>query len=209
MDLWPLIAEERTSLLGKFESLRDDQWDTPSLCGDWTLRQLLGHLVIAADPPVGRFLGEMVKAGGRFPVAQGRLARAEASRATTELVARYRERIGARRTPPGFGPSAPYADVVIHSFDAQIPLGLPSERPPERYEPPLGLLMTRKALAFFVPPGRPEVRWVADDHTWVAGTGAEVHGTMADLMLAASGRSARVEALSGPGQSALVAWLRS
>jgi hypothetical protein len=56
--------------------------------------------------------------------------------------------------------------------------------------------------------GRPAVRWVATDHEWAHGTGDEVQGTMADLALAASGRGARVDALTGSGLPALVAWLR-
>jgi hypothetical protein len=36
---------------------------------------------------------------------------------------------------------------------------------------------------------------------------AEVQGRMADLALAASGRGARVDAITGPGQPALAAWL--
>lgn len=49
---------------------------------------------------------------------------------------------------------------------------------------------------------------IATDHAWAHGTGDEVHGTMADLALAASGRGAHVGALTGPGQPALAAWLR-
>lgn len=39
------------------------------------------------------------------------------------------------------------------------------------------------------------------------GTGDEVQGTMADLALAASGRGARIDAVSGAGRPALAAWL--
>lgn len=208
MDIWAAIAEERASILETFEGLAPEQWDVPSLCGHWTVRQVLGHLVIAADPPTGRFLVELAKAGGSFDKANDRLARAEAERPTDELVARYRERLGRRKTPPGFGPPAPLSDILLHSLDVRIPLGLPSDRPAERYAPALELLFDKRGERVFVPKGRPALRWVATDHSWTHGTGDEVQGTMADLAMAASGRGARVDALTGPGQPALAAWLR-
>lgn len=207
MDLWPWIHEERTSILETFEGLTDAQWDVPSLCGAWTVRQLLGHLVIAADPRLRFFFLPVAKAGGSFDKANDRLARVEAERPTEDLIARYRERLGERRTPPGFGPIAPLSDIVLHSLDVRVPLRLPLDRPVDRYEPVLDVLFTRRAELAFVPRGRPNVRWVAADHAWSHGSGDEVNGTMADLALAASGRGARVDALTGAGQPALAAWL--
>lgn len=66
----------------------------------------------------------------------------------------------------------------------------------------------RRGERIFVPKGRPTLRWVATDLAWTHGTGDEVQGTMADVALAASGRGARVDALTGPGQPALASWLR-
>jgi uncharacterized protein (TIGR03083 family) len=208
VDLWAVIAEERTSILETFEALSPEQWDTPSLCGHWTVRQVLGHLVIAADPPTGRFVRELAKAGGSFDRANDRLALAEAARPTAELIARYGERIGKRNTPPGFGPEAPLSDILLHSLDVRIPLGLAMDRPADRYAPALELLFGRRGQRIFVPKGRPALRWVATDLAWTQGSGDEVQGTTADLALAASGRGARVDALTGPGQPALEAWLR-
>jgi uncharacterized protein (TIGR03083 family) len=208
MDIWGMVGEERASLLETFEGLTAPQWEVPSLCGHWTVRQVLGHLVVAAAPPMGRFFGEAFKARGSFDTANDRLACAEAERSVEELLARYRELVGARSAPPGIGPRGPLADILLHSLDVRIPLGLPSDRPPERHLPALEVLFTRRAMVGFVPKGRPPVRWVATDHAWSHGRGDEVHGTMADLTMAASGRGAHVGALTGPGQPALAAWLK-
>ncbi|MGH9274305.1 MAG: maleylpyruvate isomerase family mycothiol-dependent enzyme [Acidimicrobiales bacterium] len=206
MDLWPWIHEERASILETFEGLTADQWDVPSLCGQWNVRQVLGHLVVAANPPTGQFAIEVVKARGSFDRANDRLARLEAEQPTAELIARYRELFGERNTPPGLGPAAPLGDILLHSLDVRIPLGLPSDRPPERYTPALEMMFGRIGSRVFVPKGRPDLHWVATDHLWTHGTGEAVEGTMADLTMAASGRGARVDALTGPGQRLLAAW---
>ncbi|MDP1807322.1 MAG: hypothetical protein Q8K72_19245 [Acidimicrobiales bacterium] len=92
-------------------------------------------------------------------------------------------------------------------MDVRLPLGLPTERPVAHHVPALDLLCSRKGSLAFVPRGRPSVRWVATDHAWSHGNGDEVQGTMADLALAASGRGARVDALTGPGAPVVAAWL--
>lgn len=208
MDLWPWIREERAALLETFEDLTGEQWDVPSLCGGWTVRQVLGHLVVAAAPPKGRFIVEVAKARGSFDKANDRLAREAAEQPTAELLARYKELLDERNTPPGFGPEAPLSDILLHSLDVRIPLGLPSERPAERYAPALEAVLGRRGARIFAPRGRPSLHWVATDHLWTYGTGEEVEGTMADLILAATGRGPRLDALTGPGQRLLATWLR-
>ena len=207
MDIWGVIAEERTSLLDTFEGLTGEQWEVPSLCGSWTVRQVLAHLTLAMDPPMGRYGAAVAKALGSFDKANDRLAREEAERPIDELLARYRERIPKRFAVPGLGPAAPLSDILLHSLDVRIPLGISTAPPPERYEATMELLLTRRAQQGFVPKRRPSLRWVATDHPWSGGAGPEVEGTMADLALAASGRAARLDALGGPGQRALSLWL--
>jgi len=205
--MWSVIAEERASLLETFESLTAAEWETPSLCPGWTVRQVLGHLIISADPPMGRFTVAVARARGSFDIANARLAIVEAERPMGELIERYWDRASKQFSPPGIGPRGPLSDILLHSLDVRIPLGLASDRPAVRYQPALELLFTRRAQVGFVPKRRPALRWVATDHDWSHGSGAEVMGTMADLALAASGRSARLDALIGPGQPSLVAWL--
>jgi uncharacterized protein (TIGR03083 family) len=209
MDIWAAIAEERSSLVATFEELTPEQLDTPSLCGHWTVRHVLGHLVLAVDPPLGRFAREVAKAFGSFDKANDRLALEQARRPAGDLIDELRSKVTARSAPPGLGPEAPLHDILLHSADVRIPLGLPDDHPPERFEPALGLVFGAIGSRTLVPKGRPKVRWVATDHSWSHGTGDEVHGTMADLALTASGRGAHLDALTGPAQPALAAWLRA
>jgi len=204
---WDVIVDERRALLDTFETLTPEQWAAQSLCSGWTVRQLLGHLVVIADPRLRHFVGPVLRARGSFDKANDRLACAEAERSVDELLARYRERHTDRIGPPVLPLAAPLSDALLHGLDLRVPLGLPLERPVERWEPVMDLLLSFRATAGFVKRGRPKVRWVATDRDWSAGDGDEVSGTMADLASAASGRGARVHHLEGPGRPALARWL--
>jgi uncharacterized protein (TIGR03083 family) len=205
VDVWEAIREERLALADTFASLDADQWDRPSLCSEWTVRHVLGHLVVATDPPLGRVVLATTKALGRFRIANARLAVAQAERPTAELIAALRAQAGARFSPPGLGPRAPLNDILMHGLDVRVPLGLDEPRPPERYGPALDLMLGKVPISF-LPRGRPRVRWVATDHDWTRGSGPHVQGRIADLLLAAGGRGARVDALTGPGQPLVADW---
>src|SRR4029077_13921147 len=45
---WPLIHAEREALAADLGTLTGDQWATPSLCGDWAVRDVLGHMIATA-----------------------------------------------------------------------------------------------------------------------------------------------------------------
>jgi hypothetical protein len=87
----------------------------------------------------------------------------------------------------------------VHSGDIRIPLGLPFA--PDRERAGLALdFLTGPLPLGFVPRGR--LRGIClhatdVDRRW--GTGAEVWGPAATLMMSACGRTAVLDALDGPG----------
>lgn len=207
MEHWETIVAERRALADDVTGLTGAQWATPSLCGDWTVREVLGHLVMTHKTSIPRFGMELVRARGSFDTANSRLSVAEGRPPPADLVADLRRFADSRFKAPGFGSEAPLTDILIHRLDIRIPLGLPTTRPVEPYRHVLDLLMTRKASRGFVPGGRPSVRAVATDLAWSQGGGPEVRGTATDLALALSGRGARIDVLTGDGQPALATWL--
>lgn len=205
--MWPSTLEARRSLISTFENLEGDQWEVESLCDGWTVREVLAHLVLAARPPGRRYVSAVLKARGNFDAANHRLAIEDGRRPPAELLSQYRQVADHRFAPPGWPAAAPLSDIVLHSLDVRIPLEVEQQVPPNHYEPVLGLLFRRVGRSF-TSPGRPQVRWVADDHGWSHGDGPEVRGTMENLALTAAGRSARVGQLEGDGVEALEAWGR-
>ena len=51
-DVWEMIDDERAQLVELGESLTPEQWDAPSLCDAWRVRDVMGHLVGGAE--IGR-----------------------------------------------------------------------------------------------------------------------------------------------------------
>ncbi len=206
MDLWPITLRARESLLTTLEEVEGDSWGTASLCDGWTIRELLAHLTLAARPPARRYLPAVFKAGGNFDKANHRLAITDARQSPDQLIAQYRAVAGHQFSPPGWPEAAPLSDILLHSLDARIPLGVESNEPPEHYEPVLDLLFKRAGRSF-TSRGRPQARWVATDHEWSAGNGPDVRGSMENLSLTAAGRRARLDHLEGEGVAALRTWL--
>jgi uncharacterized protein (TIGR03083 family) len=45
MDTWTMLADARTDLANYLETLSDQQWNAQSLCGEWNVRDVVGHIV--------------------------------------------------------------------------------------------------------------------------------------------------------------------
>ena len=60
---------EREALLGDLEGVgrTPGVWGTRSLCSEWSVHQVLGHMLSTAMMTPPRFLMEMAKAGFKFP----------------------------------------------------------------------------------------------------------------------------------------------
>ncbi|TDP92080.1 maleylpyruvate isomerase family mycothiol-dependent enzyme [Labedaea rhizosphaerae] len=191
-------ADRRRAVADLLDSLDDKQLATPSLCAGWTVKAVAAHLVAAAATSAVSFLAAMVRSGFRPHVANTQRARKLARRPAAELSRALREHAGHRMHPPGIGAVGPMTDLLVHEGDMRLPLGLP-------FDPPLPLVA--EALGFlsgrapgFVPKGRlAGIKLVPTDldRTW--GSGAELTGRAADLMMAVCGRPAVLPSLTGPG----------
>jgi uncharacterized protein (TIGR03083 family) len=206
VDVWGVLADERRALADELAALDGSEWAVPSLCGAWTTREVLGHLVV----PLVHSTGDIVRAGaralGRFDRANEALARAQAVRPVEDLLDDLRRHADHRFHPPGFGPEAPLTDLLLHAQDIRVPLGRPSPVAPARYRPVLDLLSAARS-AVIMRRRPPRLRLEATDLDWSHGDGPTVTGRAEDLALSLGGRSAVVDQLAGDGHAALVAWL--
>ena len=47
-DTWTMVAETRSDLASYLETMTPEQWDAPTLCAEWKVRDVVGHLVEGA-----------------------------------------------------------------------------------------------------------------------------------------------------------------
>lgn len=207
MTIWDDIATERLGIADVLEGLTDAQWQTPSLCGKWTVRELAGHLVVPFHTSMPAFVVAMVKAGGSFHRANDSLARAQSKRPTADLIADLRANATSHFTPPRQGPLAPLTDSLVHGQDLRIPLGINDPRDPEVWLQSLDFLVTPAARGSFTRPELPPVEFVATDLDWHVGAGPQVSGPAYAIALALTTRAASLDRLSGAGMDDLTRWM--
>ena len=205
VDLFAEIADERRGLADLVSGLTEDQLATASLCGEWTVRDVIAHLVVPLEVSIPRFAVAMLVSRGSFDRANVRLARAQARRPVVELVEVLRRKAESRFTPPGSGPEAPLTDLIVHSLDIAWPLGLTRDLDADRLQTSLTYLTSGPAPGF-VPKGALDgLELAATDLDWAHGSGATVTGSAEALLMAITGRSTALDRLAGDG----VATLRS
>jgi uncharacterized protein (TIGR03083 family) len=178
---------ERERLTAIFGGLSPEQWDTPSLCDSWRVREVVAHMTMPFRVKPLWVMAGMVRAGFSFRRYADQDARA-AARATseTELVDLLRRNIDNPWQPPGAGQTGALSHDVIHGLDATEPLGLPA--------PPAGRIALVLASA-----GPRQIRYfgvdldgqrlTATDADVSVGDGANVVAmTAKDILLAVTGR---------------------
>ena len=200
-DLMPLAEEERADLLALLRELTRAQWDAPSLCSEWRVRDVATHIVsfdeLSIPGTVATFLRGGLRAGRVNEVALSRY-RGLDSDGILDLVARNQRPSG---LPSGFSGGIALTDGTIHHQDIRRALGLPRTIPEHRLVPVLTFSLGAPTL-----PSKHNVkglRLVASDVEWTAGDGPEVSGPGEALLMAAAGRASALRDLSGDGLTTL------
>ncbi len=200
MDLKPLARDERADLADFLDTLSPEQWDGPTLCGEWRVHDLVAHLVSYDALSPRDMAGRFVK--GRFTLnGANDIGVAEFSgRTNGELAALAREHIAPTGVMAWFGSVVALTGGLIHHQDIRRPLGMRREIPASGWWPRCGRpdrARLRRILA------GPETAARGDRYEVVPGSGAEVREPAEAILMAIAGRPDAVGELSGPGQSLL------
>lgn len=187
-DLQPLIAAEFVALADAVSSISEEQWDTPSLCEGWRVREVIAHMTMAARYSEEEFMAKLGEADFDFTRLSNQIARQDAELATSELVANLRSEVMRQWTPPGGGQHGALNHVLVHGLDATVPLGLPRRAPQDSLRIILDDL-THGGVhdAFGVAINGRSLQ--AIDLDWSFGTGPGLRGGGQDLVLAICGRT--------------------
>jgi len=185
--VWHHIDTERAWLAGLLESLSPEQWRQPSLCDGWTVRDVGAHLTFA-HTRVRDLLWPAVRAGFRYDA----VVRDTALRSPLthqEIVATLRGFVGSRRRVAFITDLEPLIDILVHSQDICVPLGIDHPMPPDAAAVAANrVLSTPRPIRRWKPPDG--VRMVATDIDWAYGSGDEVRAPMPIHLLMLTGRQA-------------------
>lgn len=196
-----LARAERVDLYETLAGLHPDQWDAPSLCVGWTVRDVVAH-VIGNDELSGPALAARFVRGGFLPDRINRIGVEKArERSTSDLLASLERHLDPRGPAAALGGRLGLVDALVHHQDIRRPLGLARTVPPDRLLPSLGIALYSPVIL-----GVRRVRGlrlVAHDIDWAWGRGPEVGGTGEALLMVIAGRSSAVAELSGPGKHLL------
>lgn len=197
--LFALIGDERRRLAGQLRELTPQQFAADSLCAGWRVLDVAAHLTTPFAVSRLRLFGTIARHRGDIDTAFFGLARRIAERGADEIVRLLHDEADHRFTPPGFGPEIPLSDVVIHSLDILVPLGLESTTPVSTFAPVLDVVADATPKMPFPLDDASGLRFRATDQDWSRGEGLEVVGSSPSLALALSGRRAGFDGLEGAG----------
>jgi uncharacterized protein (TIGR03083 family) len=194
------VAAERRAQAELYASLSEDDWNSPSLCAGWRVREVLAHVTMPFRYSLPRVAWEIAKARGSFDRMADRRARIDARQlSTAQLWESLRDNVEHPWAPPGGGPLGALSHDVIHGLDVSTPLGRDDAASPER----VGLVLTglRPKQVDFFGVDLDGVELHADDLDWSYGSGEPVHGRAQDLLLLLCGRQVPAGRLSGPASA--------
>jgi len=201
-DTRALARDERAELGAFLVTLAPEQWDAPTLCGGWAVRDVVAHLLGYDPMGLGGFARNLARARFDPDRANQRVVdglRDADPEVLVELVRRHEEPRGVGAL---FGGRIALTDGAIHHQDIRRPLGLPREIPSERLRVILDFAMVAPPIRAFV--RTRGLRLVATDLDWSSGRGtAEVRGPGEAVLMAAAGRAHALGELDGPGVETL------
>ncbi len=196
------VADQRHRFVNLISDLDEAQLATPSLCGGWDVKTVAAHVVCTVLDGVPGFLRMAVR-NGSLNRGIDVLARRRAQAPTAEIIAALRDTADRPVTSPLFGPRGPLADILVHTGDVRIALGLPFEPDPQRAVQAMDFLTSGWPIGF-MPPGRLRgIRLSASDIGRSWRKGAEATGPVAALLMSVCGRTALLDTLAGPGSAVL------
>lgn len=197
--LMDMAYEERSDLASFLQTLAPEEWNAASLCDDWTVKDVVAHIVSYEELNVIGLVKRFAK--GRFVHANEVGVKEFAPMSPDDLMDFLRRHLHPQGLTAGFGGMIALIDGTIHHQDIRRALRHPRAVPVDRLQRILPLVPSNPRLGA----GKRirGLRLQATDVDWTHGNGPEVIGSGEALLMAMSGRRATLEELSGAGQATL------
>jgi uncharacterized protein (TIGR03083 family) len=197
-----LKTAEMEAISDCLDQLTPAQWDEPTLCEGWRVRDVVSHMCVGYTTRMPVMIAKVARRGFNVPRASFVESIAfGSSHSPTEIAAVFRE-IHTKNIRRGIAKvikaDEGLVDHVIHHQDIRRPLGMPRTIPSDRLVAALDVIPN---LGGFVGAKKrvDGLRLVATDIEWTHGEGPEVRGPGEAILLAASGRAVALDELEGDG----------
>lgn len=193
-----LARRERQDFADLLDTLSPEQWQAPTLCESWTVRDVVAHTIAYLGQTRLQLTTAMLAARGRVDRINARALGAHGGLGPEDL--RSVMRAGSNPSGAGalYGCRVALIECLIHQQDIRRPLNLPRTVPADalasaltfaRVSPVIGGALRTRGL-----------RLIATDLDWSAGRGPAIYGPGEALLLALTGRVGAVtDELHGPG----------
>ena len=129
--MWEAERDEILDLAERFAELDDEQWNSPSLCADWRIRDVLAHLTAGAEGAFGAgaiFRG-MLRHGFKYNRWVSIDGQARGQQDPARVLESLRNAAANRKATAGARPVRGLMHVLIHGQDMCRPLGITRDRP--------------------------------------------------------------------------------
>jgi uncharacterized protein (TIGR03083 family) len=201
MDIWPVIHTERKALAADLRGRSGEEWSTRSLCGQWTVRDVLAHMTSAASLMPPAFVAKLISSGFSFDRLQERGVAAYRGSSPAETMSNFEAVLTSVKHPPG--PADTWlGETIVHAEDIRRPLGIAHDYPAEAvvrvaefYQGSNLLIGSKRRID--------GLALRATDATWSHGSGPEVSGPILSLVMAMTGRQEAIDDLTGDGVTTL------
>ena len=203
-----LHDEENADFSAYLHTLTPDQWDRPSLCEGWRVRDVVGHILDGNEINLWTLpirLGRYGFSSDRSGKAHS-IARAE-GHTPSELVREFDERDAWAGTCRVFPDKLVLLDRLVHHQDIRRALGDRREIPEERVVAVLDATPTLGSV-FRAKRRTKGLRFEATDVEWRWGDGPTVSGPGEALVMTMLGRSQPLPELAGDGLETFAARVR-
>lgn len=194
-----MARAERADLAEFLATLTPQDWQAPTLCTRWSVKDVVAHVVSYEE--LGA-LGLLKRFAKGWVVRANQVGVEEFAALTPQQLLEFlRGHLEPHGLTAGFGGMIALVDGTIHHQDIRRALNRPRVVPPDRLARILPLV-----------PGNPRLgagrrirglRLRATDVEWTHGDGPDVTGPGEALLLAMTGRPAALADLDGPGVAKL------
>jgi uncharacterized protein (TIGR03083 family) len=203
---WQVVVEQRLALAELLAGLSEADWEQPSLCAGWRVRDVAAHVTLIPIPPSqGSLLADFAKARGNYDRFNTLASQRRAARTPTQIVQDLRTSAESRSIPRIVNPANVMWDILVHAQDIAIPLGIDLPTPPDAGAAAATRIWNlRWPFSFGAKRRLGPFTLTATDADWTIGTGPEIAGSISAILLLLTGRTeAATPLLTGDGVRSL------